>query len=58
MFKIDKEKTALDLDAKPSGTSGKDNRNLNDQDSNQKLSKDDIDKMKKGGMDGQVTFSF
>lgn len=33
---------------------GKDNRGLHDLDSNQKLSRDDIELMKKTGMEGEV----
>ena len=37
-----------------SGKSGTDNRNLQDSDSNQKMSKDDILKLKEDGATGEV----
>lgn len=38
----------------PGAEKGTDNRNLHDLDSNQKLSRDDIEKMRKEGAKGEV----
>ena len=42
----------------PGAEKGTDNRNLHDLDSNQKLSRDDIEKMRKEGAKGEVHCHF